>query len=872
MIESNLQEFIRSVASGVETGHTTEHSFRPAYQDLFKYLPNIRAVNEPKRSENGAPDFVFLDAKNLEKILGYAEMKDIDKNLDDIEKSEQMDRYKGYKNIFLTNNLDWRFFRNGEKYFEIKIGEYSKKTKSISKVMVNNFAYLDRELTAFFDQTPETITSGGRLAEIMGGKARRIRDNISQIFEEHRDSDIQGIYEMMKELLVEDLSEPQFADMYAQTLVYGLFVARYNDSTADNFSRAEARDLVPATNPFLREFFDHITGSNFNKSLGYIVDELCEIFAVSDVKEIVHKHLKITEDDGNDIKDPIIHFYEDFLASYDAKLRKQMGAYYTPIPVVRYIIRSVDKILKEEFGIVDGISDNQKIKYTQKTNPYQIGKSKNAKIYHEKSVEIPRVQILDPAVGTATFLNETIKYIYNEHFAKQQGLWQSYVNENILPRLNGFELMMTPYTIAHLKLGMTLNEFGATKLHDRLRVFLTNTLSEGIEKDLPLFAMLGLTKVVAEESALAAEVKNDRPMMVIIGNPPYSGESSNKTAYANNLVNKYKFEPGGKIKLQERNPKWINDDYVKFIAFAEQMIEKNGKGVVAMITNNGYLDNPTFRGMRWHLTKTFDKIYVLNLHGNAKKREVSPDGSKDENVFDIMQGVSIVLAVKTSTNESPAKVYHSELYGKRKNKFDALNGDEPKFNEIKLDLKMYYFVKKNITGKEDYDRGISLNELMPINSVGVVTGKDDVLINEDPDELIKNINYFKINGSGKIYERLQKVTVDENLVQPIAYRPFDKRNIYYDTAIVERSREKVMRNFLAGGTEREREREREREEFNLGVIMSRTYPFPDWASIFMVDSTTEFGLGGSYPGNGFLVAPLYVYSSPQLARGGGDDI
>jgi predicted helicase len=853
MTDNNISEFMNNVVAKILTGHTTEHSFRPTYQDLFKNLPDIIAINEPKRSENGAPDFVFLDSKNQDKILGYAEMKDVDKNLDDIEKSEQMDRYKGYKNIFLTNNLDWRFFRNGEKYFEIKIGEYDTKSKTVTKIYSNHFAQLSHELQAFFDQTPESITNGRRLAEIMGGKARRIRENIAQIFADSRDSEIKKIYEMMKELLVADLTEEQFADMYSQTLVYGLFVARYNDNTQDNFSRAEARDLVPATNPFLREFFDHITGSNFNKSLSYIVDELCEVFEVSDIKSIVHKHLKITDDSNIDTKDPIIHFYEDFLASYDAKLRKQMGAYYTPIPVVRYIIRSVDRILKDEFKIIDGIADNEKIKYTQSTDPYQVGKSKVAKTYYEKTIEIPRVQILDPAVGTATFLNETIKYIHSERFSGQQGLWESYANENILPRLNGFELMMTPYTIAHLKLGMTLNELGATRLKDRLRVFLTNTLTEGIEKDLPLFTLIGLTKIVAEESNLAAEVKNDRPMMVIIGNPPYSGESSNKTTYANNLVNKYKVEPGGKTKLQERNPKWINDDYVKFIAFSEEMIEKNSKGIIAMITNNGYLDNPTFRGMRWHLTQTFDKIYCLDLHGNAKKKEVAPDGSKDENVFDIMQGVSIILALKTTDSKSPARVYYSEIYGKRSHKFNELDKDAPSFKELKLDQKMYYFVNKNNEGKEEYDRGIALNELMPINSVGIVTGKDEVLINENPDTLIENVADFKANGTGKIFERLQKTEIDKEFIEPIAYRPFDKRYIYFDTNVVERSRDKVMKNFLTDAPSRERG--------NLAMIFKRGLNEENSSPIFIVDCISE-SRSWSRPGMQGVEfsAPLYVYN------------
>ena len=806
---SSVEEFVHSVMDELATGKTTEHSYRPAFKKLFSSVDKVKSVNEPKQSEHGAPDFVFLGNQNKDLILGYAEMKDIDKNLDEIEKSNQMERYRGYKNIFLTNNLDFRFFRNGVKYFEIKIGKYNRKSGGIIELYQDNYSRLANELTAFFEQTPESITSGKRLAEIMGGKARRIRDNIKVIFDEHKDSEIEKIYDMMKELLVTDLTKDQFADMYAQTLVYGLFAARYNDETPDNFTRSEARDLVPATNPFLREFFDHIAGANFNKSLSYIVDELCEIFSVSDIKTIVHKHLRLGQDEVSE-KDPIIHFYEDFLANYDAELRKKMGAYYTPTPVVRYIVRMVDKVLKEDFGFSDGIASNEKIKYTHRVDPYQSGKTMRSKVLTERTDNIPAVQILDPAVGTATFLNEAIKYIYEKKFENQKGLWNSYVNDNILPRFNGFELMMTPYTIAHLKLGMTLSELGARDLRTRLRVFLTNTLTEGVENDLPLFTLLGLTKVVAEESNLAAEVKNDLPVMVVMGNPPYSGVSSNETKFANSLIEKYKVEPGGQVKLQERKH-WLNDDYVKFIAFAEDMIEKNGKGIVAMITNNGYLDNPTFRGMRWHLMKTFDKIYILDLHGNAKKKEVSPDSSPDQNVFDIMQGVGIIVAVKTSSSEKLAKLYHSEIYGFRKHKFDVLNNDGSKFKLVKSDDGMCYFVPKSVEGKDEYERGISLNELMPVNTTGIVTMGDGFIIDENPEIVEKrvidlssgaynkdNLKQFNLgkNYADYILSNAQNIKFDSDRVVPLSYRPFDKRYTYFDNKVIWRWREKVMRNML----------------------------------------------------------------------------
>jgi predicted helicase len=630
---------------------------------------------------------------------------------------------------------------------------------------------------------------------------------------------------------------------------------------------------VPKSNPFLRQFFDHIAGANFDKSLGYIVDELCEVFAASNIHEIVHKHLGITGEDSTD-KDPIIHFYEDFLQEYDSKLKKAMGAYYTPVPVVRYIVRQVDKILKEQFDIIEGLASRDTITRIVDAQGYK--KHGGTKLYTTKEVTEPRVQILDPAVGTATFLNEIIKYIYNTSYASQPGLWQAYANDNLIKRLFGFELMMAPYTIAHLKLGITLAELGAKDFKDRLGVYLTNTLEEGIPVQQDLLSLGGLVGAVTEESDAAAEIKSNAPIMTVIGNPPYSGVSSNETDYANSLIKKYKVEPGGTQKLQERKH-WLNDDYVKFIAFAEDMIERNGQGIVAMITNNGYLENPTFRGMRWRLAQTFDEIYCLDLHGNAKKKETDPDGGKDENVFDIMQGVSIILAIKTSKSTSLAKVYHAEVYGKRQHKFDELNEPSFKFNPIELDPKMYYFVPKNTEGKEEYDRGVALNELMPINTTGIVTARDSVVIDESKENLLKRIEKFvdpqysdddirhwlfpnKKDGKykagdsrgWKLSEARKKIRNNdhESLIVPIAYRPFDVREIYYSPDMVDWGREKITKHMLLNSTPPE------------GIVMifrrqqPHTFPF---SSIFVADSMISDGVIRSDPNGGESMAPLYTY-------------
>lgn len=799
--QTHIAKYIEEVTSQFYSGQAREHSYRPALERLMMSFDKVHAVNEPKHSDFGAPDFVFLSDNNNDLILGYAEAKDITVSLDKTEKTEQMQRYAGYANLFLTDYLEFRFFRNGEKYETITLGHI--KDGKIYKNLENS-ERLMRELEAFLEQTPEKITNGKRLAKIMGGKARRIRDNVAAYLknESGAGGEFERMFEMMRKMLVHDLTPDKFADMYAQTLVYGLFVARYGDTTPDSFTRSEARDLVPTSNPFLRHFFDHIVGPNFDVRLGYIVDELCEIFSVSDVQAIVHKHLKIA-DETSDVKDPIIHFYEDFLQEYDAAERKKMGAYYTPIPVVQYIVKQVDRILREDFGIVDGLASNETTNYEIETGQDLRADRRKLTITHQ-TITVPRVQVLDPAVGTATFLNETIKFVY-KRFAGQEGRWPAYVNDNLIKRLYGFELMMAPYTIAHLKLGMTLRETGVEKIHDRLGVYLTNTLEEGIPTQTDLFSF-GLAQAVSEESRLAAEVKSERPVMVVMGNPPYSVSSNNKSKYIQTLIADYKKD------LNERKIN-LDDDYIKFIRFSEEMVAKNGSGIVAMITNNSYIDGITHRQMRKHLLQTFDKIYVLDLHGNSKKKEVTPEGAKDENVFDIMQGVSIVLMVKTGKKlkNELGGVWFSELWGKRSQKFDHLKKDDVIYSRVEALSPNYFFTPKDFKLKGIYDEFISLNDLFVISNSGIKTDRDGLFIDREKDTLQKRMHMllsggytddfkakYRVENSGsyKLIESLKNKTYDEVNIKKIEYRPFDAQYIYYDKEIISRPAYQVMKQLI----------------------------------------------------------------------------
>lgn len=792
-----VANYAAEIAKQLGTGQAAEHAYRPALKNLVEELASVDVVNDPKRSEFGAPDFVFLRRKEENSILGWAETKDLQLDLNKVEKSEQLQRYTGYPNLFLTNYLEFRFYGDGHRYAEVTIGGLSDGSIEFHDA---NYQALADELVQFMDRKPQPISSGVRLAEIMGAKARRIRHNVEQylIVGDERTEELLSIFRLIRENLVHDIDEVRFADMYSQTLVYGLFAARYYDKSPDDFSRSEARDLVPPSNPFLRQFFDHIAGANFDSRLAYIVDELCEVFRISDVEGIVHRHLAGPVDD----RDPIIHFYEDFLKAYDPDQRKRMGAYYTPLPIVDFMIRTVDAILKNDFDLADGLADTSKI-----TKKIEIQGKKVLQEFHE-------VQILDPAVGTATFLNEIVKFV-RTGFAGQEGRWPAYARDDLIPRLNGFELMMAPYTVAHLKLGLTLKESGVSDFGKRLGVYLTNTLEEGLDRPQNLFQQPGLAGAVATEAVIAGEIKNERPIMVVIGNPPYSGVSSNETSFANSLVDRYKVEPGGRQKLVERKH-WLNDDYVKFIAFAEAMISKCGAGIVSMITNHGYLDNPTFRGMRWRLLSTFDEILVLDLHGNAKKKEVAPDGSPDENVFNIQQGVAIIVGVKhrQSPKSANATVRRADLYGSRASKFTALKSNEVKFDQVVPVRPYLSFTHTGDGDRKLYETGPSIPEIFPLNTSGIVTMGDAFIVSEDREILRTRLHSWSGSDQdavslkseyslGKNYAawitgNRPDIQIDDELICPILYRPFDRRWTYFDNQLVWRPRTKIFRHLLAG--------------------------------------------------------------------------
>ena len=823
-----------------------EHQHRPALKTLLEVmLPDVNAINEPGKIEFGAPDFALMKGGYP---IGYVETKRLGENLDDIAKGEQLKRYFGYANLVLTNYLEFRFYKHGEQYGDaITLADLGTLTPD-----ENSYTLLETTTRAFLEDAAEPVRRASRLAEIMGENGKRLRANLLRFLktDSPKNKPILDIYEAFRSQLIHDLDLEKFTDMYAQTLVYGLFVARYHDETEKDFSRAEARELIPHTNPLLRRFFDHIAGADFDDRLKPIVDDLCKVFTNADVRTLMQQIYKQDLWGAEQAApDPVIHFYEDFLKEYDPVERKKLGAYYTPPAVVHFIVRSVDAILKRDFDLPQGLADTKKISITRTVQGKKVKDT------------IHQVQVLDPATGTGTFLNETIRLI-RRTFTGQEGRFGGYVSEDLLPRIHGFELMMAPYTIAHLKLAATLRESGAKDFKDRVGVYLTNSLEKGIRRADTLFGF-GFAQTISEEGDAAARIKNDTPIMVVIGNPPYSGVSSNETEHANGLIEKYKVEPGGSQKLQERKH-WLNDDYVKFIALAEDMVEKTGYGIVGMITNNGYLDNPTFRGMRWHLTQTFDEIYVVDLHGNAKKKETAPDGTKDENVFDIMQGVGIILAVKTGKkrNNKPAEVYHADLYGKRHEKFAMLAGGDIKYKKITLDNEYVWFVPKDLRLYEEYQAGFSVTELFTENTTGMVTAIDRLSIFLSKEELAKTTRSildsadpyteFKIKDGRKYKkeERLQELR-EASSTEPteVSYRPFDTRFMYYtqkSECWINSPRTEMMRNFRVGE--------------NVGLEVCRQTISDTWQHVFVTNKIVDDSFVSNKTRERGYVLPLYLFA------------
>jgi predicted helicase len=844
-----VQQYIDNINSAFKRGNATEHTYRGDLKQLIESIvTDVAATNEPKRQSCGAPDYI-LTKKDIP--VGFIEAKDVgDKDLEGNKKTgnkEQFDRYKAsLNNLIFTDYIDFHLYRDGQFVTKIAIAEIQD-----GKIVAlpNNFSSFENLLKDFCTHISQSIKSSKKLAEMMAGKARLLSEVIEKALTSdetnQENSTLKDQMNAFKEILIHDITPKGFADVYAQTIAYGMFAARLHDPTLPTFSRQEASELIPKSNPFLRKLFGYIAGPDIDDRIKWIVDSLVEIFLACNVAEILKNYGKTTK-----MEDPIIHFYETFLSEYDPKLRKARGVWYTPAPVVNFIVRAVDDILKTEFDLPQGLADTSKTK---------IKVNLQGKLVEQ---EVHKVQILDPATGTGTFLAEVVKHVHKK-FEGQQGIWSNYIETHLLPRLNGFELLMASYAMAHLQLDLLFTETGYKPTKEqRLRIYLTNSLEESHPDTGTLFA-----NWLSTEANEANQIKRDTPVMCIIGNPPYAVSSTNKNHWIQNLIADYKKD------LNERKIN-LDDDYIKFIRFGQHFIDKNGSGVLAYISNNSFLDGLTHRQMRKHLLESFDKIYILDLHGNAKKKEICKDGSADQNVFDIMQGVSINIFVKTGIKKEKelGEVFHFDLQGKRQFKYDELNENSIKsilWRRIKYTEPNLFFVPKSFDEIKEYDLGFKVDSLFNIYGSGVKTERDAVTIQFNLTTIKSVVNDFKTLDEHSIRTRydLGKDARDwgvirakddviknsnENLFQKIYYRPFDERNTYFTG---------ISKGFI--GTPGTKVNSQLLKKNNIAILFPRqaiTGKFGFFVTNKLCDINYT-GTAGQF-GSG-LVFPLYIYPEPK---------
>ena len=836
-------QYLRVIEKQFSAGNATEHTHRPALKAFVEsLLRGVTATNEPKRVKCGAPDFIVTKG---EIPVGYIEAKDVGLSLDNAENSDQIERYRqSLGNLILTNYLEFRWYvrPTSERTNEYPEAEHRLTARLATVGKAGKFRveesgpeHVVKLLNAFLRTQVPTVQSAKELAIRMAALASLIRDTIrNALSEEGERGSLHQQMQGFREVLIHDLSDDQFADMYGQTISYGLFAARCSQKDSQHFTREHAAYDLPKTNPFLRKMFNHIAGPELDERIAWAVDDLAELLHRANIGAILRDFGKRTRRE-----DPVVHFYETFLAAYDPEMREARGVYYTPEPIVSYIVRSIDYLLKVDFQLTAGLADCSKVRLESS----------------DRNMDVHKVLILDPATGTGTFLYGVINHIF-ESFKNNEGMWSGYVSEHLLPRLFGFELLMAPYAVAHMKLGLLLAETGyGFQTDERLGVYLTNTLEEAHKvSKMPLF-----TQWLAQEANAASKIKQEKPVMVVTGNPPYSVSSQNKGDWISALIEDYK---------KDLNEKKLNldDDFIKFFRFAQWRINQTGYGILAFISNNVYLDGLTHRRMRQSLMNTFDEIYVLDLHGNSNKKERSPDGSKDENVFDIQQGVAIGIFVKKPESRGAATVRHAELWGLRETKYQVLldtDVSNTAWRELTdVDRKsclgsFHFFTPKAFDNIDEYCEGWSLRNIFGTLQNAIKTDRDDIFYDFDKTTLANRMKTFysdeglssafrdkyrvQDSSSYALLSRRLSTSFDRTNIRQSLYRPFDVRYLYYAPGLTSRPAWEVMQHMIAGA--------------NIGLITTRQTS-DDWDCL-VTNIICGHKSVAAYDINSLL--PLYLY-------------
>lgn len=812
-----LNTYLKSIAETTKQGDAREESYYPALKELFSDFPLEKGRKTtvtvlPKATEAGNPDFRVWDGDNF--IVGYIEAKAPGTNLDLVETSEQLQRYlQTFPNVILTDFYEFRLYRDGLEVDRVTIARSFTAQKLKTTPKLEHPSEFQELAERFFSYKLPLSYTAESLAVQLAKRTRFLRDQV--VSEELKQAEqqkggIYGFYQAFQKYLLPNLTPEQFADLYSQTITYGLFAARTRSE--GTFNRRTAIDFIPGTVGILRDVFQYISLERISDQMEVIIDDIVSILNVADINNILDQYYRQGKGE-----DPIVHFYETFLNEYDPQTRERRGVYYTPEPVVKYIVKSVHELLKTRFNLPDGLAD-------------------------------PSVTLLDPAAGTMTFPAEAIKLAVQEYVQKYgEGGKKEFIRNQVLRNFYAFELMMAPYAIGHLKMSFLLDSLGYQFRQDeRFKLYLTNTLEM---EEIDQIAIPGVSSL-SEESHLAGQVKNQESILVIMGNPPYSGVSSNINTWTEKLLKEdldgaQSYYTVDDLPLGEKKV-WLQDDYVKFLRFAQWKIHKAGKGIVAMITNHAYLDNPTFRGMRQSLMKTFDEIFILDLHGNSLKKETALDGGKDENVFDIRQGVAVAFFVRT--NDFPVKIYSKDLFGLRNiknrhlNTFD-LSNDE--FLALQPSSPWYFFVQRDTQNISHYLKWPSLDYIFIHSGSGIVTARDSFSINMDRKELLRKVNLFKDlslpddfvreslslkeNYAWKIHDQRLSFQTAENIeqyVRQVLYRPFDIRYIFYHKNIVFRPRSDIMSQMGNNG--------------NLAIITPKRVEYLDgWRHVFVTNEMSE---------------------------------
>ena len=898
-----LKGYLEQLQAVAQQPHaTSELSYHGALEHLLRTLrPDLTLVHEPTRTAVGRPDFALLQQHAP---VGYVEAEAYAADLDNLppHAKAQTDAFRQHlENFLLTNFLEFRLYRAGQEVRRARLPQPPPHGKiALAQRDADECLAL---LQAFLGYAPAPVADAHTLAHQLAQRAQLLKTTVEQSLHAQlkqppdQSLELRNLYLALQRALLPDLQPAEFADLYAQTLAYGLFAARCYAPNATPFTRHDAARIIPDAIPFLKRLLGTLTTHTLEPELEWLLDDLASLLERAQMHAILQDFGKRA---GRE--DPVVHFYEDFLAAYDPTLREVRGVYYTPEPVVQFIVRAVDSVLRRAFGM-QGLMD-------------------------------ARALVLDPACGTGSFLYEIVRQVHAQVCEQLgAGQWADYARQQLLPRLFGFELLMAPYTIAHLKLALELQHLGAPP-NERLHIYLTNALEPAVK---PAELLLG--EFITREAEAAAEVKRDKPILVVLGNPPYSGHSANRSYVAvqetvggrtrtrkqptwiGERIEDYKQVDGQ--PLEEKNPKWLQDDYVKFIRFAEWRIERTGQGVVAFITNHAYLDNPTFRGMRAHLLRTFQRLYIVNLHGNARRKERAPDGSPDENLFDIQQGVAILIAVRNPNSfpnadenaniddgnantldgdanigdesqnapdesenigdgDDNAPVWYCDVWGAREAKYEFLRAatlEAIEWTPVAPRAPMYLFVPQDTALEAEYLQGWRIPDIFPVHSVGIVTARDALTIHRTPDAVWQTVcelvalepetarERFRLGKDVRDWSvaRAQQDLRDAGVpnesararIVPILYRPFDVRYTFYtgrSRGFHCMPRPEVMRHLLAGE--------------NVALITLRQQSRDaEWCNVGVTNTLAESSVISNYTREIGYVFPLYEYPKTKSEQG-----